>query len=579
MEARTYSPTHGFARWPDVDRMAGAMAPSRLRTRASGSGDRSPRTRERRPRALAAATFLAAALSFVGPDAARADECGFGALHPNGTHTGTISHPTGVGRKFISRVAVQSDGRILLASQIDGEGVVTRYLRDGQIDGNFGHLGTVRLSFGRGEAFPRAIAVTGGRISRRIYVALTTNDRSNRALVCLNMDGTLNESFADGGKLMINRTDNWEEVHAMTVLFDGRIVLGGFSDEDCPFFGHCNLKFSLLRIHPDGSFDRSFGGDGVVVTKLGDRAQLSAMHVSGDGSILALGRDGDGPVAVRYLPDGRLDESFGRRGKKYLPLAPHLSAKDVLRRPDGSYLLLTGNGVFRMDPDGGIDRDFAGGFGHALVPDDVAGIALGMTDGFFTVGSESDAAVVYRYGDDGVLDSSWATKGIRSIEFAREHGTSFGRAIAATGRGLVVAGKVVRSDSRYGLALLGYDGHLVRSCEPVDPEDPEDPEDPVDPVDPPPSEPRFRRGDTNASGRMDISDAILSLSHLFGGSADVECLDALDANDDGAVNISDPSYMLNYLFSSGRAPAAPGAVCGVDPTADGLGCEKSSSCE
>ncbi len=82
---------------------------------------------------------------------------------------------------------------------------------------------------------------------------------------------------------------------------------------------------------------------------------------------------------------------------------------------------------------------------------------------------------------------------------------------------------------------------------------------------------RFRRGDSTADGRLDISDSIQALGHLFLGGAPPACPDASDANDDAIVDISDVIYVLSLLFTGGAAPPAPGAeTCGTDPSADDL---------
>ncbi len=93
---------------------------------------------------------------------------------------------------------------------------------------------------------------------------------------------------------------------------------------------------------------------------------------------------------------------------------------------------------------------------------------------------------------------------------------------------------------------------------------------------------RFRRGDSNSSGKVDISDAVATLGCLFGGGICPECLDAADSNDDGKVDISDPVHTLGFLFLGTPPPPAPfGAAasdCGEDPTADALGCESFAPC-
>lgn len=87
-----------------------------------------------------------------------------------------------------------------------------------------------------------------------------------------------------------------------------------------------------------------------------------------------------------------------------------------------------------------------------------------------------------------------------------------------------------------------------------------------------PPQTRFRRGDSDADGQVNITDAIRTLNFLFSGTQTVPCLDAADSDDSGEVNITDPIKVLNFLFSGGANPAPPGPFsCGSDPTLlDGL---------
>jgi hypothetical protein len=92
--------------------------------------------------------------------------------------------------------------------------------------------------------------------------------------------------------------------------------------------------------------------------------------------------------------------------------------------------------------------------------------------------------------------------------------------------------------------------------------------------DPPP---RFIRGDSDASGTLNITDGIRILSFLFLGSEPPGCLDASDADDSGALNITDGIYVLSYLFTGGAEPPPPFGTCGSDPSgdADGVTCVES----
>lgn len=83
---------------------------------------------------------------------------------------------------------------------------------------------------------------------------------------------------------------------------------------------------------------------------------------------------------------------------------------------------------------------------------------------------------------------------------------------------------------------------------------------------------RFIRGDANADGARDVSDAVAVLEHLFRAGAPPACMAAADANDDGSVDVVDPVWLLGHLFGLGWTIAEPASECGPDPTEDGLGC-------
>ncbi len=94
-----------------------------------------------------------------------------------------------------------------------------------------------------------------------------------------------------------------------------------------------------------------------------------------------------------------------------------------------------------------------------------------------------------------------------------------------------------------------------------------------------PPKPEFRRGDSNASGEVDISDPISTLGVLFLGVGEITCRDAADSNDDGEVDISDAINTLGVLFlGTGFIPPPGMTRCGVDPTGDRLTCETFRRC-
>jgi hypothetical protein len=88
----------------------------------------------------------------------------------------------------------------------------------------------------------------------------------------------------------------------------------------------------------------------------------------------------------------------------------------------------------------------------------------------------------------------------------------------------------------------------------------------------PPPDAGFIRGDSNASGSVDIADAVYTLIFLFSAGSQPLCLDAADVDDDGAVRINDPVYLLQWMFLAGTVPPPPFPDAGVDTTPDDLPC-------
>ncbi len=92
------------------------------------------------------------------------------------------------------------------------------------------------------------------------------------------------------------------------------------------------------------------------------------------------------------------------------------------------------------------------------------------------------------------------------------------------------------------------------------------------------AEPRFRRGDANCDGAVDVADAIYLLLWRFAGGETPSCLDAADADGSGAHDLSDPVSILAYLFRGGEAPPAPGPTdCAAAPESF-LGCARYPPC-
>lgn len=86
----------------------------------------------------------------------------------------------------------------------------------------------------------------------------------------------------------------------------------------------------------------------------------------------------------------------------------------------------------------------------------------------------------------------------------------------------------------------------------------------------------FVRGDVNLDDRVNVSDVIHLLRHLFVGWS-IRCQDSADANDTGTLDVTDAVVQLEFLFLNGPAFPPPYPQAGIDPTPDELGCDLSPS--
>ena len=146
---------------------------------------------------------------------------------------------------------------------------------------------------------------------------------------------------AQAGKLTTDFGGIAEDQAAALVLQpDGKLVAAG-SFQFLGFDGTAHLNFALARYLPDGRLDPSFGTGGKLTTDFGGLFNgASALVLQPDGKLVAAGHGGfseteEDFALVRYLPDGRLDPSFGTGGKLTTDVGAFSGASALVLQPDG----------------------------------------------------------------------------------------------------------------------------------------------------------------------------------------------------------------------------------------------------
>jgi len=121
-------------------------------------------------------------------------------------------------------VAIQTDGKIVVAGSRDflfnQDFAVVRYNSDGNLDNSFGSGGKVITGFG-GTELARAVAIqTDGKI------VVAGHNGVDFALARYNSDGTLDTSFSEDGKVLTD-FGGLEFGNAVAIQTDGKIVAAG----------------------------------------------------------------------------------------------------------------------------------------------------------------------------------------------------------------------------------------------------------------------------------------------------------------------------------------------------------------
>jgi uncharacterized delta-60 repeat protein len=335
-------------------------------------------------------------------------------------------------------IALQPDGRILLAgSSYPGGLALARYAPDGALDSSFGTGGVLT---GPVEVTALGVAV---QEDGKIVVAGRFRD-SDFALVRYTADGILDTSFGQDG-VVIGPPGQAE---SLAIQPNGMIVVAGFDSD--PDRADLNA-FTLARFESNGTPDLGFGSNGVVRTRIGLAASAFAIALQPDGKIVAAGGsipDVTPPYTAmtlaRYLPNGRLDQTFGSDGVVSTPIGAGFSgASDVALQPDGR-IVATGNtdndfAVARYEPDGSLDTTF-GDHGSTTTqtgPSSYAtAVALEADGSIVVAGSADETFALTRYHSDGELDPRFGYGGVATNTIGL-HGGASAMAIQPDGRILV----------------------------------------------------------------------------------------------------------------------------------------------
>jgi uncharacterized delta-60 repeat protein len=183
-----------------------------------------------------------------------------------------------------NNVLIQPDGRILVEGTTDFSAV--RYNADGTLDTGFGGNGIA------GTVTPAVDGSCGMALQPNGRIVLAGSSGSDIALMRLNANGTPDSSFGSGGKVTIDLGGN-DQGCGVVLQRDGKIVYGGTTTVH-PDHSGFDSDFAIVRFEADGDRDPTFGTDGAVTTDFGrSELQCCKLTLGTAGRIVAAGKSAD----------------------------------------------------------------------------------------------------------------------------------------------------------------------------------------------------------------------------------------------------------------------------------------------
>ena len=393
----------------------------------------------------------------------------------SGIVTTGIRYP---GNDHAYAVALQNDGKIVVTgytwdTNLFSDFATVRYNTDGTLDNSFGNNGKVITNITNGDDNPYAIAI---QADGKILVA-------GRAygyflIVRYNTNGTLDTLFGINGIVKTQFTNNSSGAYSMSIQANGKIVLAGDT------YNSITLgDFALVRYNIDGSLDSTFGTMGKVITTLADSNFYgNSIAIQSDGKLILVGTFLNDFILIRYNINGSLDSSFGTNGKVITDFSGGKDiGKCIAIQADGKIIVAGSSGgdiaLARYNPDGNLDNTF--GLSGKTIASNSNGDTIDMANGigiqtggkivvaggaYINYNSESYYhSEVLRFNFDGTLDNNFGTNG-EMVTIVGDGYSNYNSIVIQPDDKIVAAGVSFTSSGIYGnddeFTVVRYNSNL-----------------------------------------------------------------------------------------------------------------------
>ena len=310
------------------------------------------------------------------------------------------------------------------------------FAQNGVLDTTFGTNGLVNHTNNEDpEAFNTILEVDNNQ-----FLAAGTMGY-NAVIIRFNEDGSVDNSFGTNGILELDFGGTREDIEDMLRLPDGKILITAETKNS-----NDDYDFIVAKLNDDGSYDTTFGTNGVTVITFGATTdeRPNKIITTPDDKIIVVGNAEGGVIwqtaIARLNTDGTLDTSFSDDGKNTLSItnrSDYLIGVDITS--DGK-ILTVGGAVFN-----------------------------GSNNGYF---------VIMRYLNNGQLDTTFGTDGVITLNML--NGSCIARSVIclpdgrsliaghASGSGVQRSFAIIRIDATGNLDTTFGDNGIVSTVFPTD---------------------------------------------------------------------------------------------------------------
>jgi uncharacterized delta-60 repeat protein len=157
---------------------------------------------------------------------------------------------------FVEDLAIQPDGRAVVAGWGNDDLQIDRFLASGGLDPSWGSGGVVVLEGGTAGAANALALQPDGKVV--VVGGVDTNTDPGLLVARLLPDGRLDPDFGFDGEVLIRTDTYFGDLSAVAIGPGGSIVAAGD-------IGSGQQDVVVLRLTPDGDLDPTFGDEGIAV--------------------------------------------------------------------------------------------------------------------------------------------------------------------------------------------------------------------------------------------------------------------------------------------------------------------------